>query len=233
MYFKGWAKNSFVDYPSKIATTVFTAGCNFRCPFCHNGDLVLEGNYLPSVSEDEILEFLDKRSKVIDAVCITGGEPTLMKNDLILFMNKVKSKGYLIKLDTNGYLPEALEEILQTGYVDYLAMDIKNSPERYAETVGLKSFDFSKIEKSINLIRNSGIPYEFRTTVSKTYHTEKDILEIANLIKGSSKYALQQYRKSDKQVGKDIEIKSYSNEIMLHFKNIIEPYFDKVEIRGL
>jgi len=227
----GWMKNSFIDYPNKICTTVFTSGCSFRCPFCHNGELVLKKN-LEDVNIEEFFSFLEKRKGLIDAVCITGGEPLLMK-DIIPFIKKVKEMGYLVKLDTNGYTNiETLEEIITSKLVDYIAMDIKNSPSKYAMTAGLKEIDFEKIKRSVNLIRNSGIPYEFRTTISKSFHTKDDIMEIAKLLQGSEKYALQQYHYSNKQL-EDKEFDKFSKEELLEIKAEIESFFGEVELRGI
>jgi len=228
---KGWIKNSFIDYPGKIATTVFVGGCNFRCPYCHNGDLITKFDKLQDITEEEIFSFLKKRSKILDGVVITGGEATLYKN-IIDFMKTIKEIGLSVKLDTNGYNPEIVEKVLEQNCVDYIAMDIKNSLEKYSETVGFELMDLTKIVKSINLIQNGNVDYEFRTTVMKEFHNEKDLLAIGTLLEGSKKYVLQKYQKSDKQLSNK-EFTPYNNEEMLSFKKSLEIYFEKIYVRGI
>lgn len=227
----GWVKNSFIDYPNKICTTVFTSGCSFRCPFCHNGDLVLKKD-VEDIDLNQFLSFLEKRKGLIDAVCITGGEPLLAK-DLIPFIKKIKEMRYLVKLDTNGYTNvETLEEILNSKLVDFIAMDIKNTPSKYALTTGLKSIDVERIKRSVDIIKNSGIQYEFRTTVSKSFHTKEDILEIAQWLKGSRRYALQQFHFSNKQLVNE-EFEQFTKEELLEIQTEIEKYFEVFELRGI
>jgi len=187
----GLQKNSFVDYPKKIAAVLFLAGCNFDCWYCHNQDVCNNTTGI-SYSEKEILTFLEKRKKLLDAVVITGGEP-LVSGDLLPFIKKVRALGYAVKLDTNGTFPKPLKKLIDAGVIDYIAMDIKATYKQYAEIVQ-RDVDIAAIKKSISLIMNSGIDYEFRTTVVPQL-TKEDILEMVSYIQGARLYALQQYRK--------------------------------------
>jgi pyruvate formate lyase activating enzyme len=188
----GIQKLTLLDYPGTVACTVFTLGCNMRCPFCHNALLVTKTEEAEVYPEEEFFAFLNKRRGILDGVCVTGGEP-LLQSDAGEFIAKIKALGYKVKLDTNGSFPDRLEEILKSGNVDYVAMDIKNSPEKYAETVGIPGFDVSKIQRSIEIIRSSGIEYEFRTTVVAPLHNGESIAGAAQMVKGSSKYFLQNF----------------------------------------
>lgn len=186
---------TLIDYPGKIATTVFTAGCNFRCPFCHNPELVTlsaEDIDIYKGKDEEFFRFLEKRKGLLDGVCITGGEPTVQP-DIIPFIRKIKDMGFLVKLDSNGMRPEILGQILHAGLIDYVAMDIKNRLDRYAETVGV-DMDVEKIGESVRLIMDSGVDYEFRTTVVPGIHVKEDFDGIAALIKGAKRYYLQAFR---------------------------------------
>lgn len=188
----GLQKLTLLDYPGLVACTVFTVGCNMRCPFCQNASLVNrieEENLLP---EEEFFSFLKKRQGILDGVCITGGEPTLQP-DLNDFIAKIKSMGFKVKLDTNGSFPDKVKEILDSGNVDMVAMDLKNTLDRYAETVGIPGFDTSKILESINIIRSSGVEYEFRTTVVSPLHRPEYFGELAKMIEGSPRYFLQNF----------------------------------------
>ena len=160
----GFNKTTLLDFPEHVACTVFTGGCNFRCPFCQNGDLVLHGGSLPVLDEEEVFGVLRKRKGILTGVCVTGGEPTLQR-DLDVFLSRVKELGYLVKLDSNGYRPEVLQSLRERGLVDYFAMDIKSSPENYARTAGVKELDMGLIRESVDFIRSCGLDYEFRTTV--------------------------------------------------------------------
>ena len=188
----GIQKLTLLDYPGTVACTVFTLGCNMRCPFCHNSLLVTRTDEAEVYPEEEFFKFLDKRRGVLDGVCITGGEP-LIHADAGEFIARIKGMGYKVKLDTNGSFPDRLEEILKSGNVDYVAMDIKNSPEKYAETVGIPDFDVSKIRRSIEIIKASGIDHEFRTTVVAPLHSAESIAGAAGMIKGEPKYFLQNF----------------------------------------
>ena len=188
----GIQKLTLLDYPGVVACTVFTLGCNMRCPFCHNSLLVTKTDEAEEYPVEDFFAFLEKRRGILDGVAITGGEP-LLQSDIGEFIAKIKALGYKVKLDTNGSFPEKLEEILKSGNVDYVAMDIKNSPEKYAETVGIPGFDVSKIQRSIEIIRSSGVEYEFRTTVVSPLHNAESIAGAAQMVKGSPKYFLQNF----------------------------------------
>lgn len=191
MLIKGLQKLTLLDYPTKTACTIFTGGCNFRCPFCHNASLVFNVNEGEKHETDEVLAFLKKRVGLLDGVCVTGGEPLLQK-DINEFLGNIKDMGYAVKLDTNGYSPEKLEEIVNAHLVDYIAMDIKNCKEKYSQTAGIE-IDITKIEKSVSFLMTCGIEYEFRTTVVKEYHTLSDIEKIAQWISGAKGYFLQSF----------------------------------------
>lgn len=194
MNIAGLQKLTLLDYPGKTACTVFTPGCNFRCPFCHNALLVTQK---PDelIDENEFFSFLSKRQGILDGICITGGEPTLQK-DLIPFMEKIKSMGFLIKLDTNGAKPDVLNKVLDLKLADYVAMDIKASPERYGEATGIPGFDFSEVKESIRILEESNIPHEFRTTVTKELHSKEDFEKILSLFSTETPYFLQQFKDS-------------------------------------
>ncbi len=198
MHIGGYQKTTLLDFPGRIACIVFTYGCNFRCPWCHNASLVTEKNC--GTEEDEIFAFLKKRRGVLDGVVITGGEP-LLQPDILEFILKIKNMGYAVKLDTNGTFPDKLREIIDAGAVDYVAMDIKNSKEKYASTVGLERVDIECIERSVNIIKENRVPYEFRTTVTRECHTPEDIVKIGEWIAGADKYFLQTFTDSGNLIG--------------------------------
>ncbi len=230
MIFKGLQKTTLLDYPGKMAATVFTFGCNFRCPFCQNIGLVIDDG-TPVTPEQQILEYLESRKKWLDGICITGGEPTIHK-DLADFMKKVKDMGLLVKLDSNGSNPEVLEHLIENKLVDYIAMDVKQIPEKYETAIGVK-FDVQRILKSIEIIRNSDIDYEFRTTVVPRIHPKEDILKIAEMLKGSKKYFLQQFRPArtlDPEFEKE---KAYTAEELKEIGERIKGYFGEFAIRGI
>ena len=189
MKISGFQKLSLVDFDGHISATIFVSGCNFACPFCHNAGLVNGSE--PQISESEVLEYLSKRFGLLDGVCVSGGEPTLYP-DLPKFISKLKSIGYLVKLDTNGTNPEMVKYLVENKLVDYIAMDIKNSEDNYNKTIG-KDYDFSKIKTTIEYIIYCGVDYEFRTTLVKSLHTFEDIQKIAKLIAGAKKYYLQKF----------------------------------------
>lgn len=191
----GYQKTTLLDYPGHVAATIFTGGCNFRCPFCHNSDLVVNSTMSPCISQEEIFAFLKKRKNVLSGICITGGEPTLQTN-LSEFIKKVRSLGYKIKLDTNGYRPDVISSLLEDNLLDYIAMDIKAGLSNYAKVSGIPNLDTSKIKESISIIENSGIDYEFRTTVVKELHSQEDFLEISEMLSSSSPYFIQSFKDS-------------------------------------
>ena len=191
MHLLGLQRLTLLDYPGQIACTVFTGGCNLRCPFCHNSSLVYsEGEVIPT---EDFFAFLDSRVGRLEGVCVSGGEPTLWQ-DLPEFLKKIKEKGFLVKLDTNGTKPEVIEGLISSGLVDYIAMDIKNSPEKYALTVGDLDFDYTSVMHSIEIIENSSVPHEFRTTVTAELHSPEDIRRICANLHRDTKYYIQAYR---------------------------------------
>lgn len=230
MQIHGLNKTTLLDYPEHVAATIFAGGCNFRCPFCHNSDLVLNPASQPMIDETEILDFLLKRKNVLSGVCITGGEPTLQP-DLENFIRKIKEMGYLVKLDTNGYRPEVLKSLTEQNLLDYIAMDIKSGETGYAAATGLADIDMSKIKESIDFIISSGVQYEFRTTVVKGLHQKTDFEEIAGLIKGCDKYFLQNYRDNENVIRRGFE--GFSQEELEAFAEVVSPYVGKVTLRGL
>ena len=230
MILGGFQKLTLLDYPGKIAATVFTVGCSFRCPFCHNPELVNLRLAHNEESEKAFFEFLEKRKGKLEGVCITGGEPTIQP-DILEFIQKIKKLGFLVKLDSNGTRPDVLKKLIDQKLVDYIAMDIKNKLEKYDVTTGSK-VDKDRIRLSVNLIRNSRIPYEFRTTVVPGLHTEKDFLEIAKWINGAEAYYLQEYREEQKILDPNLKKKTKGKKIDLEkIKKAIEHNFGKMEIR--
>ena len=191
MEFCGWEKLSLVDFDDNLTTTLFMAGCPFRCPFCHNGDLVLRPDSVTPIPFEEILDYLKKRQGVLDAVCISGGEPTLMK-DLKQKCKAIKELGYLIKLDTNGVNPDIVKDLIAEKLIDYVAMDIKNSKQKYAATVGV-NLDIRRIEEMVSYLQESGFPHEFRTTLIDEFHTEEDMKGIAAWLGKTERFYLQQF----------------------------------------
>ncbi|MDR3258274.1 MAG: anaerobic ribonucleoside-triphosphate reductase activating protein [Fusobacteriaceae bacterium] len=226
----GLQKTSLLDYPEKLACTIFTGGCNFRCPYCHNASLVINIDDSNTITEENLLEFLEKRKKVLEAVCISGGEP-LLQDEIIDFIRKIKSIGYMVKIDTNGSYPEKLQYLIENNLIDYIAMDIKNSLENYPDTVGIKNFDTKNIEKSIILIMKNYIPYEFRTTIVREFHTTNDFISIGNLIKSAKKYYLQAFKNSENTIATNLH--GFSKNEMLEFKELIKNNFELMDIRGI
>lgn len=200
MLLLGLNKTTLLDYPGRVAATVFTGGCNFRCPYCHNGGLVLKPFEQVRLTEEEILFYLEKRKTVLKGVCITGGEPTL-QDDLPDFLYKIKKIGYDIKLDTNGYAPVVLRKLVLEGLIDYVAMDIKSSPEAYRAAAGVEQLDLEKIRESAAFLKQADIDFEFRTTIVKELHQKEELLAIAKWIRGCPRYFLQQYQDSGQVIG--------------------------------
>lgn len=230
MILGGLQKLTLIDYPGHIAATVFTVSCNFRCPFCHNPELVSNANYqLSGVLEKDLFGFLGERKGKLEGICITGGEPTIQP-DIIEFIGKIRSLDYKVKLDTNGTRPDVLRKLFQEKLLDFVAMDIKNTPENYKNTVN-SQLDIGRIRLSVDLIRHSGIDYEFRTTAVPGIHAEKDFIEIGKWLKGAKKYALQSYREKNildeklkkKTKGKSLDLEKIAKKI--------RKYFGKVEVR--
>lgn len=229
MKISGFQKLTLLDFPQKTACTVFTHGCNFRCPFCHNASLVTY-DAGTKFTEDEVLAHLEKRKGVLDGICISGGEP-LLQSSVFEFIQKAKSMGYLVKLDTNGSLYSRLEVLVKSGLVDYVAMDIKNSPQKYAASCGLESMDFENIKKSKELLIHSGIEYEFRTTVVKQLHTEEDFEQIGEFIKGAKRYYLQKFTDSGDIISKGLC--AHDDVYMRKCLEAVRKYVPNAELRGV
>lgn len=226
MLIKGLQKTSLIDYPGKISSVIFVAGCNFRCPYCQNPDLVVGYDELPTISEDEVLDYLLTRKKWLDGVCISGGEPTLYP-DLPGFLKKVKDLGFLVKLDTNGTNPEMLEELIDSRLIDYVAMDVKAPLERYEEIVRRK-VNLTDIEKSVGILQNSDVEYEFRTTVVPKLLNREDIAKISRWLEGSKRYFLQQFRPHrtlDRAFEEEVPFKS---EDLAEMADVAKKYFQRV-----
>lgn len=230
MEIKGLAKTTLLDYPGHVAATLFVGNCQFKCPFCHNGSLVTQASALPNIPLEEVYTFLEKRKGVLDGVCITGGEPTFQP-DLRELLYNIKEMGYLIKLDTNGYDPVQLDHLFKEGLIDYVAMDIKNSQEKYATTAGRNDLDLTRIKLSVDLIKDSGIDYEFRTTVVRELHSKDDMLSIAKWLKGAKAYYLQSYVDSEDVIMPIFT--SYSKDELMEIKSIMEEYLPNIHLRGL
>ena len=230
MRIQGLQKLTLLDYPERVACTVFTAGCNFRCPFCHNASLVTHIPEKADTDEESFFRFLKKRQGILDGVCITGGEP-LLQPDIEEFMRKIKDLGYKVKLDTNGSFPEKLKYLVNEGLVDYVAMDIKNSISCYGETIGVDGRYNEAVKQSVDFLMEGHVEYEFRTTVTKNFHSEADFDEIGQWIRGAKHYYLQGFVDSGDLIEEHIE--GVSKEEMELFLKKIKPYVPNVEIRGM
>ena len=230
MIIQGLQKLTLLDYPGHVACTVFTAGCNLRCPFCHNAALVTHIDKSNGISEDEFFSFLKKRQGILDGVCISGGEPLLM-HDIVEFAKKIKSLGFLIKLDTNGTFFERLCDIVGMGIVDYVAMDIKNSPKKYPMTAGCESVDIDSVRKSVAFLEKSEIDHEFRTTVVRELHTEEDMNEIGKWLCGTKKYFLQGFIDSGDLIGQNYS--AYSASEMAKMLDIVRVSVPSASLRGV
>ena len=230
----GLQKMTLLDYPGKVACTVFLGGCNFRCPFCHNSQLIAGAETL--MEQEELLSFLQKRKGLLDGVCITGGEPTLQK-DLPQLLESIKALGYAVKLDTNGYRPEVLKNLLEAGFVDYVAMDVKSDPAGYAETAGLPGLELSRIEESLGLLLSGVVDYELRTTLVEPLHDEQSVLGIRDWLgalgdgKKVKRYFLQPFVDRDTVLFGDF--RAPEMEKLLKYQQILRPCAEKVEIRGI
>lgn len=225
----GLNKTTLLDYPGCVATTVFVGGCNFRCPFCHNGDLVLHSGGMKKYTEEEILSFLKKRKNVLEGVCITGGEPTLYE-EIPGFIAKIKELGYKVKLDTNGSNSKMLGKLLDEQLIDYAAMDIKAPVSGYNKVCGT-DVDIEEIKKSVDILKQGKICYEFRTTVVKEFHSKEDILEIGNWILGADNYYLQNYQETDKNICQGFS--AMDSEVLFELENELRKYVKYVKVRGV
>ena len=226
MKISGIQKLTLLDFPGKVACTIFTPGCNLRCPFCHNATLVF--SCTDEIGEESVLAFLKKRVGILDGMCVTGGEPLLQK-DIAAFLRKVKALGYQIKLDTNGTFPDRLAPLLEEGLVDYVAMDIKASPANYDNATGVVT-DLEKVRQSVELLKHSGIPYEFRTTTVKGIHTTADFTELAQWLQGAENYYIQQYKIADDMIGAPFE--SFTKAELDAFATIMRQAVKNVGVRG-
>jgi len=232
MRVSGLQKLTLLDYPGHVACTVFTAGCNFRCPFCHNAPLVLPERMQGDEDGSEtVLAFLRKRRGILDGVAITGGEPLLHK-DMGDFLRKIKELGYPVKLDTNGSFPQRLRELVEEGLVDRVAVDIKNAPALYGKTIGVPGFDLGPVEETKDYLLSGAVEYEFRTTVVRGLHTEASLVEAAKWIAGAREYYLQQFKDSGDVIA--IEgLSAFTGEEMHALADAVRPYVPSVQVRGV
>jgi pyruvate formate lyase activating enzyme len=225
----GLQRLSLIDYPGKLCATAFTAGCNFRCPYCYNVDIVLNHQGMETMPEGEVLNFLYQRKGFLDGLCVGGGEPTL-HNELYTFLYKVKSVGYLVKLDTNGSKPKRLNKLMEERVVDYVAMDVKAPLRRYPEVVRYK-VDIEAVAKSIKLLRRGSVDHEFRTTVVPGLLDGDDIEEISQTLAGSKRYVIQQFRPGRTLCQEFGEAKPYSENELRQFRDRVAPYFAECKLR--
>lgn len=230
MVISGLQKLTLLDYPGRVACTVFTGGCNFRCPFCHNASLVLPERREQELGAQAVLDFLKKRQGVLEGVAITGGEPLLHK-DISEFIAAVKALGYKVKLDTNGSFPDRLMELVEAGLVDRVAMDVKNAPERYSETVGVPA-DMTALERSRDFLLGGAVEYEFRTTVVKGLHTIESVRSAAEWIRGAKEYYLQQFKDSG-DILKGEGLGAFHEEEMKAMCAAAAEFVPSVQLRGL
>lgn len=235
MTIAGLQKMTLLDFPGKVACTVFLQGCNFRCPFCHNSGL-LEAKGTDEIPREELLRFLQKRVGLLEGVCVTGGEPTLQK-DLPQLLEEIKTLGFAVKLDTNGSRPEVLKELVSRGLVDYVAMDIKNCPERYKETAGITKFDLINIQESMTFLMNGSLPYEFRTTVVRELHSREDLLSMGKWFQTlcpetkPEKFFLQPYTDRESVLSGGLHAPEMAD--LQEFLSAVSPFVHKAEIRGV
>lgn len=245
MIINGLQKTTLLDFPGRVACTVFFGGCDLRCPFCHNSGLVLEPESDPFITEEEFFKFLKKRQGILDGVALTGGEP-LMQKELAPFLEKIKELGFLVKLDTNGTFPERLISLTEAGLVDYIAMDVKASLKNYPKAVGLRGFDTASVERAAKHIMICGVDYEFRTTAAKGLIDKEDFIEIGEWLKGAKRYFIQAYRDSDAVLYKTERaednahmpppippLSEFTPEELHSFASLVRPYFAEVGVRGV
>ena len=228
--FYGLQKLTLLDYPGNMAATVFTGGCHMRCPFCHNRSLVFLNENDSEIATGDILDYLESRKKILDGVCISGGEPLLHKG-LKDFIRKVRSLGLLVKLDTNGSNYDALKELIDEGLVDYVAMDIKQYPAKYHRTIGVENIDLKEIEKTKDLLLMGRVEYEFRTTVVKQFHEIEDFVKIGEWIQGARRYYLQNFEDHGTCIQNGLS--EVGSKVLEQMKETVRPYVQEVEIRGI
>lgn len=227
----GLQKLTLIDFPGRLAATVFLTGCNFRCPFCYSSELVLPEKIKkqPKISEKELFKFLKERKELIDAVVLCGGEPLISKG-LVALIKKIKKMGFLVKLDTNGSDPALLKKLIDEKLVDYVAMDIKGPKERYSEFAGVK-VNIKKIQKSIDILKEGKVDCEFRSTIVPTLHKKEDVIEMAKWIRGAKKYYLQNFRPEKTIDPKFEKVKPYPEEYLLEIQKTIAPFFEVCQVR--
>lgn len=230
MRISGLQKLTLLDYAEKVACVVFTSGCNLRCPFCHNASLVVCSIDQDAIDQADFFAFLNKRRGVLDGVCISGGEP-LLQPDLGDFLKQIKALGYPVKLDTNGCFPDRLKALVAQELVDYVAMDVKSSPEHYAEAAGIAEFDFSPLQESIDFLLGDNVDYEFRTTVVKGLHNAEILRKTAQTIHGAKRYFLQKFVDSGDLIGEGLS--AFSDAEMKAFLEIVSPYVKTAALRGV
>ena len=226
----GFQKLTLLDFPGRVAATVFTGGCNLRCPFCHNASLVTHTKDTPILSVDEVLTYLRRRQGILDGVCVTGGEPTLQV-DLPDFLRRIKAMGYAVKLDTNGTHPDMLRRVVFEGLADYVAMDIKSCREKYGITAGKIPFDLAPIEESIRFLMSGSLPYEFRTTVVRGIHSVSDFTAIGQWIAGAERYFLQGFVDSGSLIGGGFA--AFSPDEMRECLTAVREFIPNAQLRGI
>lgn len=227
MLIQGLQKLTLLDFPGRVACTVFLGGCDFRCPFCHNSSLIAGGEAV--MDDEELLKFLKKRQGLLDGVAFTGGEP-LLRRDLAPLLEKIRALGFGVKMDTNGNHPDVLKELVGKGLIDYVAMDIKNAPEKYAATIGLEKFDIAAVEESLDFLKTGVVDYELRTTAVVEYHTDEDFLAMGKWIEGAKRYFIQCYTERDSVLCPGLT--SPSAEDLNRWYEIVRPYVNEVSVRG-
>lgn len=226
----GLNKTTLLDYPGRVAATIFLGGCNFRCPFCQNSSLVLSPDRQPEIPEEEVLSFLKKRKGILEGVCVTGGEPTLSP-ELPEFLKKIQDLGYPVKLDTNGSRPQVLKDLASRNLIQMTAVDIKACPNNYPSLCGLVHPDLDSIKETVDFLINGSLDYEFRTTVVRELHTEQDFIQIGQWIAGAKAYYLQAYRNSEEVLQPGFS--SYSQKELMYFRDILKRTIPLVELRGI
>ncbi len=229
MIIEALQKLTLLDYPEKMACTIFTHGCNFRCPFCHNAPLVTESAQ-ETITAPQVLDFLRTRKEILEGVCITRGGP-LVQSDIEDFMREIKAMGFLIKLDTNGSFPAKLKDLCKKGLIDYVAMDIKNSKQKYALTAGKKLFDLSSVAESVEFLKKGTIPYEFRTTVTRDFHTQEDLMDISKWLSGCDAYYLQQFVDSGNLI--DSSTSGYTDGELREMYKAVKRHLPCTQLRGV
>lgn len=226
----GLNKTTLLDYPGKVAATIFLGGCNFRCPFCQNSSLVLNPSAQPEIPVKEVLSFLKKRKGILDGVCITGGEPTLSP-DLPELLQEIRTLGYPIKLDTNGTHPDLLKTLTEQNLIQMTAVDIKACPDNYPALCGLVHPELDAVKETVEFLKNGTLDYEFRTTVIRELHSEKDFIEIGQWLTGAKAYYLQAYRDSEEVLQPGFS--SYTRKELEHFREILKRTIPLVKLRGI